>query len=59
MTQTWNRIRAVVLGLLGIAAVVATWDAYKAFGPAEGVLVGNMPGLSQYETLHPRDWAER
>ena len=26
---------------------------------AEGVLVGNMPGLSQYETLHPRDWAGR
>lgn len=57
MTQTWNRIRAVVLGLLGIAAVVATWDAYKAFGPSEGVLVGDNRVLPRTTDLAmPHSW---
>ena len=35
-----GRLRAVLLGVLGVALVAALWDLYKAFGPEEGVLVG-------------------
>lgn len=35
-----SRLRAVVLGLLGIAVVVGAWDLYAAFGPEKGVVVG-------------------
>lgn len=35
------RLRVVVLGVLGVLAVAAVWDLYKAFGPADGVGVGD------------------
>lgn len=35
-----GRLRAIVLGALGVALVAALWDLYKAFGPEQGVLVG-------------------
>lgn len=35
-----GRLRAGLLGVLGIALVAALWDLYKAFGPEQGVLVG-------------------
>ncbi|WP_183092675.1 ABC transporter permease [Nocardioides stalactiti] len=57
MVPLWNRVRAVVLGLLGIAAVVATWDVYKAVGPAEGVLVGETRVLPRTtELAMPHSW---
>ena len=57
MTQLWNRIRAVVLGVLGVAAVVAVWDLYKAFGPEEGVLVGDTRVLPRTtELAMPHSW---
>jgi ABC-type nitrate/sulfonate/bicarbonate transport system, permease component len=31
--------RAILLGLAGIAAVVAAWELYKAVGPADGVVL--------------------
>lgn len=57
MTQIWNRLRAVVFGVLGVAAVVATWDAYKAFGPEQGVLVGDTRVLPRTtELAMPHSW---
>ncbi len=57
MTQIWSRSRAVVLGVLGIAAVVATWDVYKAFGPEQGVLVGDTRVLPRTtELAMPHSW---
>lgn len=35
-----SRVRAVVLGVLGVALLAGAWDLYKAFGPADGVRVG-------------------
>lgn len=35
-----GRLRAVLLGALGVVLVAALWDLYKAFGPEQGVLVG-------------------
>jgi NitT/TauT family transport system permease protein len=53
----WNRLRAVVLGVLGVAAVVAVWDLYKAFGPEEGVLVGDTRILPRTTDLAmPHSW---
>lgn len=57
MPQIWNRIRAVVLGALGIAAVVATWDVYKVLGPEQGVLVGDTRVLPRTTDLAmPHSW---
>ncbi|CAN5491437.1 ABC transporter permease [soil metagenome] len=35
------RLRAVVLGVLGVALVAGVWDLYKSFGPVDGVEVGD------------------
>ena len=35
-----RRIRGVGLGLLGLLAMAGVWEAYKALGPANGVIVG-------------------
>ncbi|MEZ0577618.1 ABC transporter permease [Nocardioides sp. MH1] len=57
MAQLWDRLRAVVLGVLGVAAVVAVWDLYKSFGPAEGVLVGDTRVLPRTtELAMPHSW---
>ncbi|WP_322937530.1 ABC transporter permease [Nocardioides bizhenqiangii] len=57
MTQIWNRFRAVFFGVLGVAAVVATWDLYKAFGPEQGVLVGDTRVLPRTtELAMPHSW---
>jgi len=39
-----KRLSAVAWGAAGILLVVAVWEAYKAFGPAEGLLVGATAG---------------
>ncbi len=57
MAQIWDRIRAVVFGALGVAAVVATWDVYKTFGPEQGVLVGDTRVLPRTtELAMPHSW---
>lgn len=38
------RRAAALWGVLGVAAVVVLWEAYKFFGPAEGVVVGAVEG---------------
>ncbi|QBX57504.1 ABC transporter permease subunit [Nocardioides seonyuensis] len=35
-----GRLRAAGMGLLGVLLLAAAWDLYKAFGPAEGLRVG-------------------
>lgn len=39
-----KRVSAVAWGAAGILLVAAAWEAYKAFGPAEGLLVGATAG---------------
>jgi NitT/TauT family transport system permease protein len=57
LAQIWSRVRAVVLGVLGVAAVVATWDLYKAFGPTEGVAIGDTRVLPRTtELAMPHSW---
>jgi NitT/TauT family transport system permease protein len=57
LTQLWNRLRAVVLGVLGVAVVVATWDVYKAFGPEQGVLIDDTRVLPRTTDLAmPHSW---
>ncbi|KAA1420217.1 ABC transporter permease subunit [Nocardioides humilatus] len=57
MAQIWDRFQAAILGLLGVATVVVTWDLYKAFGPAEGVLVGDTRVLPRTtERAMPHSW---
>jgi NitT/TauT family transport system permease protein len=57
LVAIWNRFRAVVFGVLGVAAVVVTWDLYKAFGPEDGVLVGDTRVLPRTtELAMPHSW---
>jgi len=39
-TRTAARVRGVLLGVLGVVLLAATWDLYKAFGPQDGLTVG-------------------
>ena len=39
-----KRASAVLWGVLGVAALLALWELYKALGPAEGFLVGAVEG---------------
>jgi NitT/TauT family transport system permease protein len=57
LVQLWNRFRPAFFGILGVAAVVATWDLYKAFGPEQGVLVGDTRVLPRTtELAMPHSW---
>lgn len=40
-----GRARAALLGLLGVAALAAAWEGYKAIAPAAGVVVGGVTVL--------------
>ncbi|KRA39503.1 ABC transporter permease [Nocardioides sp. Root614] len=53
----WTRFRAVILGAVGVAAVVASWDLYKALGPEQGVLIGDTRILPRTTDLAmPHSW---
>ncbi|WP_082573291.1 MULTISPECIES: ABC transporter permease [unclassified Nocardioides] len=57
MAQIWTRFRAVILGAVGVAAVVASWDLYKALGPEQGVLIGDTRILPRTTDLAmPHSW---
>jgi NitT/TauT family transport system permease protein len=57
LARIWSRFRAVILGVLGIVAVVGAWDMYKAFGPEQGVLVGDTRILPRTTDLAmPHSW---
>ncbi|GAA5142211.1 hypothetical protein GCM10023340_05300 [Nocardioides marinquilinus] len=40
MMAALGRLRAVVVGLLGVALALVVWDLYKAFGPEDGWKLG-------------------
>lgn len=40
MTSVLSKLRAVVLGVLGVVALLGAWDLYAAFGPDAGVRAG-------------------
>ncbi|WP_237111660.1 ABC transporter permease subunit [Nocardioides sp. WS12] len=47
----------MILGVLGVAAVVAAWDLYKALGPEQGVLLGDTRILPRTTDLAmPHSW---
>ena len=37
-----TRVNAILWGIVGVLAAAALWEGYKAVGPAEGVLIGDM-----------------
>src|SRR5690606_35572809 len=40
MTRMWGRLRAAGMGLVGVLLLAAVWALYKAFGPTDGLRVG-------------------
>lgn len=57
-----QRIRPVVLGLLGILAVALLWEGYKALGPEDGLLVGEnrvLPRTTDLAMPHVWDIVDR
>ncbi len=58
-----GRVRAVVLGVVGVALVAGAWDLYKAFGPTDGVLVGErtliLPRASDLAMPHTWEMVQR
>src|SRR3546814_12665488 len=52
-----SRIRPLLLGLLGMLAVAALWEGYKALGPEDGLLVGESRVLPRTTDLAmPHVW---
>jgi NitT/TauT family transport system permease protein len=45
------RLRAVLLGVAGIVLLGVIWEAYKAFAPAKGILVGGVTILPRSSDL--------
>lgn len=57
-----NRIRPLLLGVLGLLAVAALWEAYKALGPEDGLLVGDnrvLPRTTDLAMPHVWDIVQR
>ncbi len=51
------KLRAVAFGLLGVIAVAALWELYKAVGPADGLLIGETRILPRNTALAmPHVW---
>lgn len=56
------RIRPVLLGVLGLLAVAALWEGYKALGPDDGLLVGDnrvLPRTTDLAMPHVWDIVQR
>ncbi|QAY72790.1 ABC transporter permease subunit [Agromyces protaetiae] len=52
-----RRASAWLWGVIGILALVAVWEAYKAFGPADGVVIGGLRVLPRTTDLAmPHVW---
>lgn len=57
-----NRIRPLLLGVLGLLAVAALWEAYKGLGPEDGLLVGDnrvLPRTTDLAMPHVWDIVQR
>lgn len=63
MLAALTRARAVLLGLLGLVVLAAVWDLYKAFGPDDGVRVGDrllvLPRASDLAMPHTWEVVQR
>ncbi len=46
-----RRARPILLGIAGVVLVAVSWELYKALGPAQGVLVGNVTVLPRTSDL--------
>lgn len=56
-STSWPRLRAVLLGLLGVLAVAAAWELYKALAPEDGVVIGESRVLPRTSDLAmPHVW---
>lgn len=56
-STSWPRLRAVLLGLLGVLAVAAAWELYKALVPEDGVVIGESRVLPRTSDLAmPHVW---
>lgn len=56
------RIRPLILGILGLLAVAALWEGYKALGPEDGLLVGDnrvLPRTTDLAMPHVWDIVQR
>ncbi|NYJ03697.1 NitT/TauT family transport system permease protein [Nocardioides thalensis] len=56
------RIRPLLLGILGLLAVAALWEGYKALGPEDGLLVGDnrvLPRTTDLAMPHVWDIVQR
>ncbi|MDN4484410.1 ABC transporter permease [Demequina lignilytica] len=52
-----SRLSGVLWGILGVLAAVAVWEGYKAIGPAEGVVVGDIVILPRTTDIAmPHTW---
>ena len=57
MTRARPFVRSVLLGLVGVLALAALWEAYKALGPAEGWRLGDVSVLPRTTDLAmPHVW---
>lgn len=57
-----NRIRPLLLGVLGLLAVATLWEGYKALGPEDGLLVGDnrvLPRTTDLAMPHVWDIVQR
>lgn len=60
--MSWSRLRAGVLGALGVLAVTGLWEAYKALGPDDGLLIGEnrvLPRTTDLVMPHVWDMVQR
>ncbi len=51
-----ERLRAVGFGALGVLVLVVLWDLYTAFGPTDGVSVGDTLVLPRSNQFMPHSW---
>jgi len=51
-----TRLRGVGLGLLGLLVMAGVWELYKAYGPANGLVVGGRALGARF--THPQRTAE-
>ena len=57
MTNPLRVLGRILLGALGVAAVAGLWEAYKSFGPEDGVIVGDVVVLPRTTDLAmPHVW---
>jgi NitT/TauT family transport system permease protein len=62
LAGAWPVLRSALLGVLGLLAVAAAWEGYKALAPEDGVLVGDnrvLPRSTDLAMPHVWDMLQR